>query len=303
MVSIVHSEETLFIGIDGGGSKCRAIISNVKGEIIGRGMGGPANPFYGVQRALNSILDASQNAIENAGLESDTIANIVAGIGLAGVNLPVLYESLQEWKHPFSHLYLTTDMDIANIGAHDGKEGAVIIVGTGSCGFVNSAGKKTMYGGYGFPIGDKASGAWIGLKAIEHTLLVLDGFEKECLLANKVCEFFSVASGLELSEKLVGRVSRQYAKIASLVFDCADADDIKANQIIEEGLEYISLLSHKLLETKTSRLCMIGGLSKYLLPRLDSKVANNFVEAKEQPEVGALHFAIQNWNNDNLKLA
>ena len=303
MASSVHSEEILFIGIDGGGSKCRAIISNLDGKIIGRGIGGPANPFYGMQRALNSIVEASQNAIKDAGLTNEELNNIIAGVGLAGVNLPTLYQNLQQWRHPFARLYLTTDMDIANIGAHDGQEGAVIIVGTGSCGFINSSGTKTILGGYGFPIGDKASGAWMGLKAIEHTLLVLDGFYLDSLLALKVCEFFSASNGLALSEKLVGRTSRQYAKIASLVFECADNGDNKAIDIVNEGLEYISKLTGKLLEEKSIRLCMIGGLAKYLLPRLDAKLANRFVEAIEPPEVGALYFAIQNWKDKDRKRA
>lgn len=294
MTLLENSEDTLFIGIDGGGSKCKAIISNSKGDILGTGLGGPANPFYGLQIAINSIVEASENALVDTGMENKSLSCLVAGIGLAGVNLPELFQKIQDWKHPFAKMYLTTDMDIANIGAHNDQYGAVIIVGTGSCGYVSLPGTKHTFGGYGFPIGDKASGAWIGLKAIEYTLLVLDGFSSDSLLAIKICEFFSVDTGYELSQKFVGQASRQYAKIASLVFECADKGDAKALEIINQGIDYISILAETLIEDSSTRLCMIGGLSKYFLSRLEPKLASYFSEVLDQPEVGAVKFAIQN---------
>ena len=293
-----NSEDTLFIGIDGGGSKCRAIISNIKGDILGAGLGGPANPFYGMQRALSSIIEASENALVNAGLENNSLSSLVAGVGLAGVNLPELYQNLQDWKHPFAQMFLTTDMDIANIGAHNGQQGAVIIVGTGSCGFISSSSSRHTFGGHGFPIGDKASGAWIGLKAIEHTLLVLDGFSPDSLLAMKVCEYFSVETGYELSQNFVGKASKEYAKIASLVFECADSGDGKSQEIISEGIEYLSVLAETLLEDPSTRLCMIGGLSNYFISRLEPKLASLFSEVIKQPEFGALEFAIRSWKEN-----
>ena len=293
MTLLENSEDTLFIGIDGGGSKCKAIISNRKGDILGIGLGGPANPYYGLQRALSSIVEASENALMDAGLENRLLNSLVAGVGLAGVNLPELFQKIQDWKHPFAQMHLTTDMDIANIGAHNDQNGAVIIVGTGSCGYISLPESKHTFGGHGFPIGDKASGAWIGLKAIEHTLLVLDGFNPDSLLAIKVCEFFSVDTGYELSQKFVGQSSRQYAKIASLVFECADKGDAKAKVIIRQGIEYISILAERLIEDSSPRLCMIGGLSKYFMSRLEPKLASCFSEVLNQPEVGAVKFAIQ----------
>lgn len=288
----------LFIGIDGGGSKCKAVIVNRQGDILGRGIGGPANPFYGIDRALSSILESSKSAINDAKLPQGAVSSLIAGIGLAGVNLPALYEKLNQWQHPFGAMFLTTDMDIANIGAHDGNEGAVIIVGTGSCGFISNNGEKRMYGGHGFPIGDKGSGAWLGLKAIEHTLLAIESYEFEGILTDKICQFFDVNNGISLSEKLVGKASQHYAKVASIVFDSAEQGDRKAIEIIIEGAGYLSELARRLLQKEPKRLCMIGGLAGYMLPKLDKDVRVFFEVAKQQPEVGAFHFALQQWSQE-----
>ncbi|PHS15692.1 MAG: ATPase [Kangiella sp.] len=295
--------QTLYIGIDGGGTKCRAILTDANGLLLGEGLGGPANPFYGVERACNSIEEASLEAVIDAGLPPSMLNKVVAGVGLAGVNLPNLHKALSDWKNPFLEMYLTTDMDIANIGAHDDMYGAAIIIGTGSVGYVNTPKTKFMLGGYGFPISDKASGAWLGLKAIEHTLLVLDRFKASSLLAEKVCDFYQINTGIELSEKLVGYASSQYAKIASLVFNCASKGDEYALEIVEEGVEYISILASRLVEGESLRLSMIGGLAKYWRPQLDSKTSAYFSDVKQQPEFGALKFAIQNWTKEDRKIA
>lgn len=295
MSSIESVENKLFLGIDGGGSKCKAVVASQQGSVLGFGIGGPANPIQGYQKTINSILDATQQALKAANISEFKLSDLIAGIGLAGVNLPQPFQLMSQWQHPFSALYLTTDLEIANIGAHDGDDGAVIIVGTGSCGFSSIAGKKISFGGHGFPMGDIGSGAWIGLEAVKHTLLVLDGFVAESKLAQQICRQFSVDSGLALSEKLAGRSSHQFARIASLVFECADAQDKVAQNIIGEAIEYISQMLNLILKDSPQKLSMIGGLAKFVLPRLSEEQRRLFVAPIQQPEIGALTFARQSW--------
>ena len=62
------NEDQLFIGIDGGGTKCRATIYSVKQGVLGTGLGGPANPLHGLERTLESIMVSTQLALRDAGL-------------------------------------------------------------------------------------------------------------------------------------------------------------------------------------------------------------------------------------------
>ena len=303
MGSLGEKDKMMFLGIDGGGSKCRAILVDIDGNTLGTGIGGPANPLHGFQKTLDSILDASHQALAQAGLNASELNKVIAGVGLAGVNLPALFQQMSEWPHPFAKMFLTTDLDIANVGAHGGEEGAVIIVGTGSCGFVSAEGQKTILGGHGFPIGDKASGAWMGLEAIKHTLLVLDGFEQSSHLSKEVANFFEVDNALSLSEMVAGRSSRQYAKLAKLVLSAADEGDKIALSIVNEGITYIVQMSERLLEKKPTRICMIGGLAPFILSRLPKKVRANFVDPKAQPEIGAILFAQQSWQSTHKESA
>ena len=103
----------LFVGIDGGGTKCKAIIVNSANEILGTGIAGPGNPLHGFTQAINSIEQSAQLALNDAGLSETPLSYLVAGVGLAGVNLPSLHKQMMHWKSPFKTMHLTTDLLIA----------------------------------------------------------------------------------------------------------------------------------------------------------------------------------------------
>ena len=63
---------------------------------------------------------------------------------------------------------------IACLGAHGGRDGGIVIAGTGSVGLAMVNGREFRIGGYGFPISDEGSGAEIGLHAIRLALRAHD---------------------------------------------------------------------------------------------------------------------------------
>ena len=78
---------------------------------------------------------ALTDAVLNSGtLQELKLKDICVGIGLAGVNLPHVYDKMIKWQSPFKSMSLTTDIHIACLGAHEGHDGAVLILGTGTCG-------------------------------------------------------------------------------------------------------------------------------------------------------------------------
>src|SRR5688572_5550433 len=58
----------LFIGVDGGGTACRARLRDHTGAALGEGVGGPANVRLGVATVLPSVLAACRGALRAAGL-------------------------------------------------------------------------------------------------------------------------------------------------------------------------------------------------------------------------------------------
>ena len=80
------SNQPLLLGVDGGGTSCRARITDLDGTVLGEGCAGSANPRVGLDAACNAILQATGEAMAIAGLGDDDFARIYAGLGLAGVN-------------------------------------------------------------------------------------------------------------------------------------------------------------------------------------------------------------------------
>ncbi|MFY8272548.1 N-acetylglucosamine kinase [Pseudoalteromonas sp. SSDWG2] len=285
------SQTQLYIGIDGGGTKCRATIYCPKQGVLGTGLGGPANPLHGFERTLESIMVSTQQALQDAGLSLQTVHTLVAGLGLAGVNLPNLYEQIGQWQHPFKKMYLTTDLHTACIGAHEGEDGAVIITGTGSCGFACVDNHSVSYGGHGFAQGDKGSGAWCGLEGLKAVLLDLDGLGPHTELTALFKLHFNTSSAMGIAEQMAGQPSSSYAKLARMVLGAADKGDPIAKAIVKEGALYISMMARRLLEIKPPRLSMIGGLAEPLQKWLSDDIAELITEPKQPPELGAVYFA------------
>ena len=123
-----------WVGVDGGGTKCRAELFNEFGESLGQGVGGPANIARHGQLALSSILTAVKDAVTDAGLKfSDISSELVVSAGLAGAYLESSTALLEQWQHPFAELVFSSDLHTALLGAHGGEDGVVMITGTGSC--------------------------------------------------------------------------------------------------------------------------------------------------------------------------
>jgi glucosamine kinase len=283
----------IFLGIDGGGSKCKAVVMSSDNIILGTGIAGPANPLHGYEQSINSITQSAKLALKDAGIDENELTNIVAGVGLAGVNLPVLFEQMSNWQHPFKKMYLATDLLIACLGAHDGKDGAVMITGTGSCGFSYVGGHPYIVGAHGFPHGDKGSGAWFGLQAAKQSLMSLDGLIAPSLINEKVLALLNVKDDVELVEVIAGKPAAFYAGMANLVFDSAEEGDELALAIVSEGADYINHVARQLLKQNPPHLALLGGLTPRIKPWLAANIKEQLIEPMHPPEVGSVIFARQ----------
>jgi len=285
-------QNTIFIGIDGGGTKCRAVVS-INDVIKGEGLGGGANPYQNLERAKSSIITASRLALEDAGINADEICNSVAGLGLAGVNIPGPYKAMMSWDHPFKKMYLTGDLHAACLGAHGG-DGAIIVTGTGSCAYGLVDGKELMLGGYGYPLGDQGGGAWLGLEIVKAALLSYDGLGPKTSLEQWVVNKFELKDGLiGVIDHLAGQPSSEVAQLALGVFNAAKAGDEVAIKMVREGTTYIDSLVERLRDFGVPRLTMVGGIGFLWREWMKPENVEFTSEAEQPPEVGAVYYAQQ----------
>ncbi|MDO5657443.1 MAG: BadF/BadG/BcrA/BcrD ATPase family protein [Paracoccus sp. (in: a-proteobacteria)] len=160
----------LYLGVDGGGTGCRAAVADGLGRIIGQAEGGPANVNSDPERAFANIAEAVGRAMEAAG-----VARVAqAGLGLAGANAANVHDRLAAIM-PAGRVRVETDALTATMGALGGRDGVVAAIGTGSV-FGRLVGDRfRQIGGRGLVLGDEGSGAWMGRAALSDALRAEDG--------------------------------------------------------------------------------------------------------------------------------
>ena len=82
-----YQDKQLYLGVDGGGSKCRAVIYCPHEGVLAEAVSGPANVLRGADKAIVNILKATDDALTSLSLPSSYKSELIAGIGLAGLNL------------------------------------------------------------------------------------------------------------------------------------------------------------------------------------------------------------------------
>ena len=88
--------DTLLLGVDGGGTRCRARLCSLDGAELGEAVNGPANIRLGLDQSLNSIVQVVRQCLAQAGLTSQDLRRIMACLALAGGHIDRLAERLIE---------------------------------------------------------------------------------------------------------------------------------------------------------------------------------------------------------------
>jgi glucosamine kinase len=282
--------EPLFVGVDGGGTGCRARIEDAKGNLLGSGIAGPAALRIGVDRALTEVEKACSAAAEDADLKADVLSSMHAAVGLAGVGRKGALEELLLRPHPFRSVIYAHDATIACIGAHGARDGGIVIIGTGSVGFAVVDGREARIGGYGFPISDEGSGADLGLHAIRMALRAYDERAVGTSLTRDVMLRFH-NDPFEAVAWMDHANATDYATFAPLVMRHADSGDPVARGIIREAAEQIDELVRRLCEFGAPRVALLGGLATSMQPWLAPDVQRRLVPVEGDAVDGALHLA------------
>jgi len=279
----------LLLGVDGGGTGCRARLTDVNGNVLGEGSGGPANIRFGIKESFAAVLQATQACLDEAGLALDD-ADIVACLALAGASEPAHLAAARAYNLPFSHTLLTTDAHAACVGAHGGKNGGIIVIGTGSIGWGIVGGREHRVGGWGFPVSDEGSGAWLGCEAVRRVLWAYDGRAQWTGLLKKLLERFD--GDPHAIVRWMGQARpRDFAALAPVVIECAKRGDAVAGELMWGAAHHIDVIAEQLAALGVQRLALSGGLAESIEPWLAPTTQEILVPPQGDALNGALWLA------------
>ncbi|MEX0980304.1 MAG: BadF/BadG/BcrA/BcrD ATPase family protein [Gemmatimonadota bacterium] len=265
------------VGIDGGGTRTRAVVLAPDGEELGRAEGGATlvSPGTPGGEVLHVLRDVTLSAMENAGVETPAAALHagLAGVGRewvrAGVEAALRKSFGPESAGPeriASSVRVGTDSAAAFHAAFGTGPGLLVISGTGSIGWGRSeTGEWARVGGWGSLLGDEGSGYRIGLDALRATVQSDDGRGEPTALAPAILETLALETTEELVDWGATAAKAHIAKLAPVVRDTARAGDETAVRILERATadleRHVVLLLKRLGPWSTPPgLALCGGL-------------------------------------------
>lgn len=274
---------TVIMAVDGGGSRCRVAAFDTGGEVLARAtVDEHASLSLGVQDTWVHIQAGLSALRRTLGFAPTWMPDRLV-MGLAG--------SLQEGRRSeflsliparFSPV-LVTDGLAQLMGATGGKPGICLAIGTGSVlHWLDAEGNTGMAGGWGFPVGDEGSGAWLGMQLIRHYLWHRDGKVKQGSLINAVEQRIG-SSVSAIQQWSTQSQSSVLAQLAPMIFEHASQGDELALSLLEEAaavaLELVALAPAGL------PVCIVGGIGE----QLKSELTRSLGTRVQRAEGDALH--------------
>lgn len=226
-------EKPVFLGIECGGTRTVAVLTNRAGEVLRRSEFGPAN------LRLVSDLDLRRHFASAA--QSFPRPSAI-GIGMAGVRDEddhgrILLAAGKIWRGIaclVSH-DLETALCAAECAAKVSAAARVIVLsGTGSCCYGRSAsGVIAKVGGWGHMIGDKGSGYEIGLRAMKAAVYYYDRDGIWPPLGQRILRILQLNVPNDLIDWALQAGKREIAALAVEVFAAWEGHDKIARDILE----------------------------------------------------------------------
>ncbi|MBI5275615.1 MAG: ATPase [Burkholderiales bacterium] len=277
------------VGIDGGGTSTRALLARRDGPVIGHGQAGPSALGQGIAQAWRHVELAIRHAFHAAGIAMPSRERCAIGAGLSGVSNRPWCDAFVAADPGYGHLEIETDSYTMLLGAHGGAPGAILIAGTGSVAEVLRAdGTRTTVGGWGFPVGDEGSGAWLGLHAVRHAQAALDGRVNAGPLAREVwAECGRDRDALQAWCDQAGQFA--YAQLAPAVFE-NEASDPAAAGLLARATAALESIALAIDPRGQLPLAVCGSVGRLLVTRFSPAVRSRLVEASHSAAAGALMF-------------
>lgn len=281
------------IGVDGGGTGCRAAVAGHDGRVIATGTGGAANVLSDRAGSLRNIRVAIDAALAAAGLNLSALQRSAVVLGLAGSNVGDTAAFITA-SLPAGCVEVVSDGLIALEGAIGDRDGAVAILGTGSIFFARHGDTVRSYGGWGFVIGDFGSGASLGRVALAATLLAHDRIIAASPLTDRLIAEFGGSPG-PMVEFARTATPGDFGRFAPAVFVAAENGDSVGLDIVRQAAGTVDVALDRIVEDGVDRIALLGGLAPLYPVYLAARHRPRLVAPAGNALAGAVALAVRHF--------
>jgi glucosamine kinase len=278
---------TYILAVDGGATKTEAELLLPDGQVLARARSGPCNLYRDAARGIASVEAAWQACFAEAGLDAwESAPDTCLSAGVAGLSAVGAVARFRTAFARFRRIDLSGDGYTALIGAFDGGPGALISIGTGVIGCrLGLDGTFRSASGWGFPIGDRGSGAWLGFALIAAWLEHLDGYpgrDPATPLWAITRQTLGAHQPAILAWLLVA-LPQDYAALAPAIVDAARQGDRFASSLLDQAAQHVAELARALGPSPAMRLALAGGLAPSLASRITALLGSECLAPEVAP--------------------
>lgn len=274
------------VGVDCGATNIRVLLMHDDGRVISRFTGKGRNLKNSIDRCWAVILDGIAASFAESGLPFIP-RHCMVGIGVAGGHHAPSLAEFKARAPAFAALAIDTDSFIQLLGAHGGRPGSIAAFGTGSIGeTLMPDGTRRLVGGYGFPAGDRASGAWLGLHASRHLQDALDGVVDFDDFAVALSDAMGVKDRAEALAWLAEATAVDFARLAPVTV--AHRHHWAVQPLISTMAQDAEKMLAALCRHGAGPIALCGGLAPVLRPLLPDALQRTLVEPAQDGAAGAI---------------
>lgn len=297
-----------YLGIDGGGSKTLALVSDESGRILGRGMSGCGNHQVGADLADRNIRKAAEDALAEAGIGKEDID--FALFGLAGADREADFAILRPMiaAMGFARTDIVCDTVIGMRAGTRQSDGVVLICGSGTnCYGINARGDELQVGGFGYTYGDFGGGSDLAVEVFRSVIRSWEGREAETELTRLTLDAMGYPDVERMFHGTLDEGKRPPHTLAKLLFQASPTDSVARAILERQGTELgkaASAVIRKLgMEADVFDVVLAGsvltrGEREYVLPFVEREVkaaapCSRLQVLELEPAAGALLLAME----------
>jgi N-acetylglucosamine kinase-like BadF-type ATPase len=295
-------EKEFLIGIDGGGTKTIAALADLRGKIIKKIEIGSTNPNkINFERAIFNLKELISKISKGKKIK-------IAYLGLAGGlerNKGRREKIRKELQKYFNFpIFIDGDQKIAFRAGTEGKEGMVVIAGTGAIAMGWKGKNEAISGGFDWLIGDQGSAFWVGKKVLEEIGKFLDGRRKDFQLRRFIFKKLKIKNEIDFYQKFYSEdFVVKVASISKFIDEFSKkGDEFSKKILIEAGREIgkmaITVIKKLNFKNKKFPVVLVGGMFKSKIFEKEvrkriKKVAKKakIILLKKKPVIGAIKLA------------
>lgn len=299
------------IGVDGGGVKTVAVLSDLKGKILAKAKSGPSSFIkVGIKETILNITKAIEKILKK-NKKGKILSTFIALAAVEenkemGREIKRILSRQSKLSEIFKgKVVVGSDQIAAFRSATDKKEGVVLISGAGCSAHGWRRNKEFKTSGWGY-LNDEGSGFWIGQEGFRAVYKDLDRRGPKTLITKLIFRKLKIKNIEDLKKKVyTPDLIKTILSFSILVAKASKRNDKVAKNILIKAGNELALAANTVIkklnfQKEKFSFILVGGMfkSKLVLDMVKKEVRKVapkviFKRPKQKPVIGAVKLAIE----------